>query len=85
MLSINVFYYAKFAIYLIVMLSLPVMASSFIIGLLVGIFQALTQIQDQTFSFVVKLVVVMITLVGTFGWIANSLLTFTMNLYGVYK
>lgn len=82
-MDINVIYYTKLALYTILIISIPIMSASFIIGLLVGIFQALTQIQDQTFSFVVKLLGIMIVLGLSTVWVANEIRNFMDSIYSI--
>jgi type III secretion HrpO family protein len=82
-MDINVIYYTKLALYTILVISIPIMSASFIIGLLVGIFQALTQIQDQTFSFVVKLLGIMIVLGLSTVWVGNEIRNFMDSIYSI--
>ena len=83
-MDINVIYYTKLALYTVLIISLPVMSVSFLVGLMVGIFQALTQIQDQTFSFVVKLVAIIIVLIFTTVWAANEIRNFIDTIYNLH-
>ena len=53
----------KQALMTVLMLSAPALGVAIIVGLSVGLFQALTQIQDQTLPQVVKLVAVLLTIV----------------------
>lgn len=61
---------------LVLLLSAPPLLASLIVGLVVGIFQAATQIQDQTVSFVPKLVVVVIIIIVTGPILGAQLLRF---------
>jgi flagellar biosynthetic protein FliQ len=64
--------------FLIVMIvSGPPIVISMIIGLLISIFQAVTQIQEQTLTFVPKLVVVFGSLIVFGGWMGNILIRYT--------
>ena len=83
-MDINVLYFTKLALYTVLIISLPIMSVSFFIGLMVGIFQALTQIQDQTFSFVVKLVAIVIVLVFSSVWVANEIRNFIDTIYNLH-
>lgn len=61
----------------------PVLLTSMLIGLVVSIFQAVTSIQDQTLSFVPKIVAIL-TIIALFGaWMMNSMANFTTNLLGM--
>ncbi|EQK45978.1 MULTISPECIES: flagellar biosynthesis protein FliQ [Paraclostridium] len=55
----------------------PILILSLLVGLLISIFQATTQIQEQTLSFIPKLIVVAITLAIGGAWMLNELIQFT--------
>ena len=80
----DVVYVAKQALMLSLVLSLPVIVIASLVGLLFSIFQALTQIQDQTLSFAIKLVFIIISLYFTVDWMAIKVYHFTDLLYKVY-
>lgn len=75
-----IIYIGKEAVYTILLISGPLLACSLIVGLLISIFQATTQIQEQTLTFVPKIVMVLITLIIFGPWMLNVLITFTTNL-----
>ena len=61
----------------------PVLLTSMLIGLVISIFQAVTSIQDQTLTFVPKIVAIL-TIIGLFGaWMINSMASFTTNLFSL--
>ncbi|ATW55886.1 type III secretion system export apparatus subunit SctS [Salmonella enterica] len=64
-------------LWIVVWLSLPTVAAASIVGVLISLIQAVTQIQDQTVPFLIKLVVVSIVLVMTYHWMGNSLINYT--------
>ncbi|WP_199153197.1 type III secretion system export apparatus subunit SctS [Chromobacterium sp. ASV23] len=66
-------------LWLVLMLSLPVVLVASVVGVLVGLVQALTQIQDQTVSFVIKLVAACVTLALTYHWMGEALLTYAIR------
>ncbi len=68
------------ALYLTVLLSAPVVLASLVVGLVVSILQATTQIQEQTLTFAPKLVAVLITLALFAPWIGAQLTKFTASL-----
>ena len=76
-----IIYLGKEAVYAILLLSGPLLGGSLLVGLLVSIFQATTQIQEQTLTFVPKIVVVLISLVIFGPWMLNLLISFTLNLF----
>jgi flagellar biosynthetic protein FliQ len=65
---------------LIIMLSAPLLAVTLITGLLVSIFQAVTQIQEMTLAFVPKILGVFLVLALFGPWMLNTMLVFTANL-----
>jgi type III secretion HrpO family protein len=66
---------------LILILSGPPIIISTLLGLFVAIFQAATQIQEQTLSFMVKLFAVMIVLLLMGGWLGSQILQFTNTIF----
>ena len=76
-------YFTSQSMILVLYLSLPVVVVTTAIGLLAGLFQALTQIQDQSLPFGLKLVAVIIVLLITGGWIAQELLNYIEQLYRI--
>ncbi len=74
-------YFTSQSMLLVLYLSLPVVIATTVIGLLAGLFQALTQIQDQSLAFGLKLVAVVIVLLMSGGWIGQELLNYMDQLY----
>ncbi|MBA2661941.1 MAG: flagellar biosynthesis protein FliQ [Bradymonadaceae bacterium] len=68
---------AREGLYLVVIASGPPLLASVVIGLIVSVFQATTQIQEQTLTFVPKLVGVFLTLAIAGPWIGSQLVRFT--------
>ena len=64
-------------LYLVLLVSLPPVLASLVVGLLVSLIQATTQIQDHTLTFVPKLVAVLATLAVAGPWIGGQLVRFT--------
>jgi type III secretion protein S len=69
------------ALILILILSGPPIIISTILGLIVAIFQAATQIQEQTLSFTVKLFAVVFTIIFLGGWLGATVLQFTNAIF----
>lgn len=69
------------ALLLILILSGPPVVISTLLGLMVAIFQAATQIQEQTLSFMVKLFAVILVLLVMGGWLAGQIMSFTNNIF----
>ncbi|WP_161878904.1 flagellar biosynthesis protein FliQ [Alkalibacterium sp. MB6] len=61
----------------------PVLIVALVIGLVISIIQATTQIQEQTLSFVPKLFAILLTLVLLGNFMLNSLVAFTENLFSI--
>jgi len=64
-------------------LAAPMLVTSIFIGLLVAIFQAATQIHEQTLTFVPKLLVISLMLFFTGTWMISTMTDFVRWLYGV--
>ncbi|ALD93249.1 type III secretion system export apparatus subunit SctS [Cupriavidus gilardii] len=64
-------------LWLVLMLSLPVVVVASVVGVLVSLVQALTQVQDQTIQFLLKLIAVCVTLVMTYHWMGATLIGYT--------
>jgi len=71
-------------IYVILYTIAPTMLLSLAVGLLIGIFQAVTQINDQTISFVPKVLVVFLSLVIFGGWIYQKLIDYMADVITYY-
>lgn len=66
---------------LILILSAPPILISMFFGLMVAIFQAATQIQEQTLSFTIKLVAVTLTLMFLGNWLGTQIMGFAANIF----
>lgn len=64
-------------LWLVLILSMPAVLVASVTGILVGLLQALTQIQDQTVGFAIKLIAVCITIAATYHWMGEALLNYT--------
>jgi len=64
------------------LLSAPLLGAGLVIGVLVSVFQAVTQIHEMTLSFVPKVVVVSVVLVLAMPWMTRLLLEFSSELLG---
>lgn len=67
---------AQEGLWLILLLSLFPLLASLIVGLLVSLFQALTQIQEQTLTFVPKIIATILVLIISFQWMLKLLQAF---------
>lgn len=76
-----IFQYSYEALLLILIISGPPIVFASIIGLFVAIFQAATQIQEQTLAFAVKLVAVMATVILMGGWLGGLIFQFANQIF----
>lgn len=72
---------AEKAVYVTLMISGPLLAIALLVGLIVSIFQATTQIQEQTLAFIPKIVAVLLALVFFGPWMLSTILSFTTELF----
>ncbi|TDA69408.1 MAG: flagellar biosynthesis protein FliQ [Clostridia bacterium] len=64
------------------LLSLPALGVGMVVGVAISIFQATTQIQEQTLTFVPKIIAVLLAMLLFSGWMLNTILNFTQNIFG---
>lgn len=72
--------FAKKAITLTILLSMPMLGLGLIAGLTISVFQAVTQIQEMTLTFVPKIIAVFIGLLVAAPWMMEKLMAFTTNI-----
>ncbi|WP_020588221.1 flagellar biosynthesis protein FliQ [Desulfobacter curvatus] len=72
--------FAKQAIILTILLSMPMLGLGLIAGLAISVFQAVTQIQEMTLTFVPKILAVFIGLLFAAPWMMEKLMEFTTNI-----
>jgi len=68
-------------VYIILLLGLPSLIVSMVIGLIISIFQAVTQISDASLSFVPKMIIVSVFIVISLPWIGDNIEGYTMELW----
>lgn len=73
------------ALYTIIIVSAPILLVSLIVGLLVSIFQTATSIQEQTLTFVPKIIAVFVTLMICGDWMLTKMTEFMTNLYASFQ
>jgi flagellar biosynthesis protein FliQ len=61
---------------------MPILAAGLVVGLVISVFQAVTQIQEQTLSFIPKIVVTAIVIVVAGPWMLDQLVAYAEELYG---
>lgn len=72
---------AEKGVYTILLVSGPLLILALTVGLLVSIFQATTQIQEQTLAFIPKIVAVLVGLVFFGPWMLTKMVEFTLEVY----
>jgi len=65
------------------MLALPGLLTGMFLGLAVSIFQATTQINEMTLSFIPKIIGVVIVIILTMPWMLNEMTDFSMNIFNM--
>jgi len=68
------------AIKITLMLASPMLIGALVIGIIISLFQAITQINEQTLSFVPKIIVIMGSMIIFAPWMSDTLLNFTREL-----
>lgn len=62
-------------------LALPILAVSLVVGTIISLLQAVTQVQEMTLTFVPKVLAIAVVLMVSGGWMLNQLVEFTRGLY----
>lgn len=78
---------AREALFLIIKVSAPLLLISLVIGLIVSIFQTITSIQEQTLTFVPKIICVFLSLILFGNWMMEAMVEFMQSLwfnFGLY-
>ena len=70
------------AVFQILIMAAPMLGLGLLVGLTISVFQATTSIQEQTLTFVPKIVVVLGSLVIFGAWLLNSMINFTLRIFG---
>ncbi|TWN85563.1 hypothetical protein CHCC20492_0822 [Bacillus paralicheniformis] len=72
---------AERAVYVTLLISGPLLALALLVGLIVSVFHATTQIQEQTLAFIPKIVAVLVGLVIFGPWMLSTILSFATELF----
>lgn len=72
---------ARDTIEVVLLLSVPVLVAGMLVGLIVSVFQAVTQIQEMTLAFVPKIIVVFLVLLLLSPWMMGVMLKFTSQIF----
>ncbi len=71
----------KIALLQALILATPILGAGLVVGLVVSLFQAVTQIQEQTLSFVPKIIVMILVAVVLLSWIAVEMFDFAVEMF----
>ncbi len=77
----TVIYLAREALSVVLLVSAPMLGLGMLVGVIVSILQATTQIQEQTLTFVPKIIAVMIAIIIFGPWMLTVVTQFTRNLF----
>jgi len=69
------------ALWIAMLISAPILGVGLAVGLIVGIFQAATSINEQTLSFIPKVLSIGLTISLTGGWMINTLVDYTRSIF----
>lgn len=72
-------------IWIIIKTAVPILLVSMIVGLIISLFQTLTTIQEQTLTFVPKLIAIMIALMLMGSWMLNEIVSYINILWGNFS
>ena len=73
--------FGRQAIELTLLISLPMLGVGLVVGLVVSIIQAATQIQEMTLSFIPKIVAIFVALLFSFPWMLDKMITYTREIF----
>ena len=76
---------ARDAIYAIVIVSAPMLLTALIVGLIISIFQTVTSIQEQTLTFVPKIIAVFLVMILAGSWMLNTMLELITELWSNFS
>lgn len=79
--EVEIFEIVRSAIFTLLKVVTPIIGTALAVGLVIGIFQALTQIQEMTLAFVPKIICVFLVLVLLFPFMFNQMQTLSVSLF----
>ena len=85
MSSSDIITIARQTVWVIVKTSVPLLLVSMVVGLIISLFQTLTSIQEQTLTFVPKLIAILIGIMVMRTWILNEIVAFMNTLWGSFS
>lgn len=76
-----VIHYGVEALKMVLWLSMPMLLTALVVGVLISLFQAVTQIQEMTLTFVPKIIAVFLVLVLSSSWMIEKMVTYTEQVF----
>ncbi len=73
------------ALIMIIKVSLPILLTGLVVGLIVSIFQTATSIQEQTLAFIPKIIAVFLAIIIFGSWIMNMLSSYTIRIFSSFN
>jgi len=71
------------AIKMVLLISLPMLGVALVVGIAISLFQAVTQIQEMTLTFVPKIIAVFASIIIAAPWMTDKMVSFTQNLFAM--
>lgn len=71
----------RITLYKTLLIALPILGAGLVVGLIVSLFQAVTQINEQSLTFVPKIVAMILVAIALLGWIAARLMEFSIDMF----
>jgi len=71
------------ALKLVLMVSLPMLGVALVVGIAISLFQAVTQIQEMTLTFVPKIIAVFVAMILAAPWMTDKMISFTHDLFSM--
>ena len=72
---------ARTALIQALLIAVPILGAGLIVGLLVSLFQAVTQIQEQTLTFVPKIITMILVAIFLLSWISAQMMDFAVDMF----
>jgi flagellar biosynthesis protein FliQ len=73
----------KQAIYTTLLISAPMLIAGLVVGIIISVLQAVTQIHEMTLTFIPKILAVVIVMILALPWIMNLLISYTQDLFNL--
>ncbi|EAU54567.1 flagellar biosynthesis protein FliQ [Mariprofundus ferrooxydans] len=71
------------ALKVVLMISLPMLGVALVVGIAISLFQAVTQIQEMTLTFVPKIIAVFVAMILAAPWMSDQMISFTRELFSM--